>query len=56
MAADPFKITVTDSFLSFDPQSEGYFLGRSVVIHAVNGTRIACAKYLLLLKVSWVND
>jgi hypothetical protein len=36
---------VVDQFISFDPQNRGYFLGRSVVIHNNNGTRIACAKY-----------
>src|SRR5437762_1107570 len=43
---DPFVIDITDAFISFDPKNKGYFLGRSVVIHAANGTRIACAKYL----------
>jgi hypothetical protein len=42
---DPFNLNVTDPFLSFDPASKGYFLGRSVVIHNANKTRIACAKY-----------
>jgi hypothetical protein len=45
ISSDPFTLNVTDQFLSFNPANEGYFLGRSVVIHAANKTRIACAKY-----------
>jgi hypothetical protein len=43
--SDPFDLDVVDVFLSFDPTNAGFFLGRSVVIHSNNGTRIACAKY-----------
>jgi hypothetical protein len=39
-------LDVTDGFISFDTSNKGYFLGRSVVVHSSNGTRIACAKYL----------
>jgi len=43
ITADPFVIDRVDSFLSFGNANKGFFLGRSVVIHAANGTRIACA-------------
>lgn len=43
--ADPFILDVVDPFISFDISNKGYFGGRSVVLHAANGTRIACAKY-----------
>ena len=44
--------SITDPYTSLVPSASNSILGRSIVVHAANGTRIACANLIILSATS----
>jgi hypothetical protein len=47
ITAATFSATYTDPYLSTDPNSPYFFGNRSIVIHAINATRLTCANFAM---------